>query len=273
MWHWEAERLPAPVRDAWDVVDEVWVTSRFAFDALVHDATKPLRIFPLPVITTDWTTSLRRADLGLPDGFLVLFCFDWLSVEERKNPVGLIQAYSRAFAPGDGAHLVIKTINGDRRGAQLEKLRLLADRPDITVLDGYLDWLETRALMELSDCYASLHRSEGFGLTLAEAMALGKPVVATGWSGNIDFMDASVAHLVPAELVPIPDTVPVYGGTGRWADPDLDAAARALRSVFDDAGEAAALGRRARSHIQSTRSLAAAATFLAGHVERLRAAA
>ncbi|HEY2427356.1 MAG TPA: hypothetical protein VGI06_00390, partial [Acidimicrobiales bacterium] len=81
MWHWEAERLPAPVRDAWDVVDEVWVTSRFAFDALVHDATKPLRIFPLPVITTDWTTSLRRADLGLPDGFLVLFCFDWLSVE------------------------------------------------------------------------------------------------------------------------------------------------------------------------------------------------
>jgi glycosyltransferase involved in cell wall biosynthesis len=272
IWHWEAERLPESMRSAWDVVDEVWATSQFTLDALAADASKPLRLFPLPVPVVDRPSALTRADLELPDGFLVLFCFDWLSVVERKNPLALIDAYCQAFSPADGAHLVLKSINGDLHAAALERLRLATDRPDVDVMDGYLSWWETRALMELADCYASLHRSEGFGLTMAEAMALGKPVVATGWSGNLDFMDDRVACLVPADLVPVPPDVPVYGGIGRWADPDIDAAARALRWVHDEPTAAAALGARARDHLVATRSPVQAGRFLAEQCERLRSA-
>jgi glycosyltransferase involved in cell wall biosynthesis len=273
LWHWEAERLPPSMTDAWDLVDEVWVTSRFVEDAVSSTATKPVRVIPLPIPCLQWQTALRREDIGMPAGFVVLLCFDWLSVAQRKNPEGVITAYSRAFRPEDGAHLIVKTINGRHRHAELARLQVSVDRPDITVIDGYLGWSETRALMELADCYISLHRSEGFGLTLAEAMALGKPVVATAWSGNLDFMTEDVACLVPAELVPIPADVPVYGSIGRWAEPDLDAAAHAMRRLFEDPAEARLLGSKARAHIEATRSTAEAARFLARHTERLRASA
>ncbi len=269
IWHWEAQRLPASLLSAWSLVDEVWATSRFTFDALAQDATRPLRLFPLPVHVPSWSTSLEREDVGLPEGYVVLFCFDWLSVVERKNPVGLIEAYSAAFASEDGAHLVIKTINGSQRLSQLERLRVNVDRPDVHVIDGAISPIELKAMIELSDCYVSLHRSEGFGLTMAEAMALGKPVVATAWSGNLDFMDSDVARLVPAELEPIPDDVPVYGGIGSWASPDLDAAGRAIRALFDDPAEARALGHRAREHLRATRSARRAGEWLADQLERL----
>jgi glycosyltransferase involved in cell wall biosynthesis len=273
LWHWEAERLPPSMIDAWDVVDEVWVTSRFVEEALSSTATKPVRVMPLPIPCLRWETALRREDIGMPAGFVVLFCFDWFSIGQRKNPEDLITAYSRAFRPEDGAHLMIKTVNGQHLHAELARLQLSVDRPDITIIDRYMGWAETRALMELADCYVSLHRSEGFGLTLAEAMAVGKPVVATAWSGNLDFMNEDVARLVPAELVPIPAEVPVYGGMGRWAQPDLDAAAHALRELFEDPAEAKLVGSKARAHIEATRSTEEAARFLAHHTERLRTSA
>jgi glycosyltransferase involved in cell wall biosynthesis len=125
-------------------------------------------------------------------------------------------------------------------------------------------------MLDHCDCYASLHRSEGFGLTMAEAMARGKPVVATGWSGNLDFMDERTAHLVPGTVVPVPADVPVYGGSGQWAEPDLAAAAVAIRQVYDDPAGAAALGRRARTHIERTLSPMESGRALARAAERLR---
>jgi len=270
IWHWEAEQLPESVTSSWEHLDEVWSTSQFAMDAFMRTATKPVQLFPLPVPVSLRTTTMTRQDVGLPDGFVVLFSFDWLSVVDRKNPKGLIEAYSRAFRVDDGAHLVIKTINAGFRRAEFEQLVYSINRPDIHIVDQYVGWHETRAMMELCDCYASLHRSEGFGLTMAEAMALAKPVVATGWSGNLDFMNDQVSRLVPVEIVPIPAHTPVYGGIGRWADPDLDAAAAALRWVFDEPSEARVMGRRARDHLLATRSPQAAGQFLLEHAERLR---
>ena len=128
---------------------------------------------------------------ALPDGFLFLFVFDFFSVLERKNPLGLIDAFARAFRAGEGPTLVIKTINGDRKLHDLEKLRAAAEgRQDILVIDDYYSAEEKNSLLGLCDCYVSLHRSEGLGLTMAEAMGLEKPVIATGYSGNLDFMTA-----------------------------------------------------------------------------------
>jgi glycosyltransferase involved in cell wall biosynthesis len=270
VWFWEAEKFPDHLLPAFDFVDEVWAPSRFIADSLERTgrgAVVPIRM-PVPVPT--WSTSLTRQDLGLPEGFLVLFTFDFASVLDRKNPLGLIEAYCRAFGPHDGASLVLKTVGGARHWELMELLRASIHRSDILVMDGIVRPHHVKAMMELSDCYASLHRSEGFGLGLAEAMALGKPVVATGWSGNMDFMDEENSYLVPADLVPIPDDVHVYGGLGRWAEPDLDAAAGALRSIHDDPSGAAALGGRARDHMARTRDPRVTGEELAACAERLR---
>ncbi len=270
IWFWEAERVPDTFRYAFELVDEVWAPSRFIAAALEQTGFGRVVPISMPVPVPDWSTSLTRRDLGLPPGFVVLFTFDFASVFERKNPLGLLDAYSRAFDPGDGAHLVLKSVGGDRHWEELELLRSTIDRPDVLVMDGAVPSHHVKAMMELSDCYASLHRSEGFGLGMAEAMALGKPVVATGWSANLEFMDQDTAYLVPAEAVPIPDDVAVYGGLGRWAEPDLDAAAEALRRIHDDPAGAATRGDRARAHMARTRSPQAVGEQLSVHAERLR---
>ena len=270
IWFWEAEQAPDAFRWAFELVDEVWAPSMFIAGALERTGFGRVVPMTMPVPVPAWNTSLTRRDLGLPEGFVVLFTFDFASVFERKNPLGLLDAYCRAFDPDDGAHLVLKSVGGDRHWQEMELLRSSIDRPDILVMDGAVPSHQVKAMMELCDCYASLHRSEGFGLGMAEAMALGKPVVATAWSANLEFMDEDTAFLVPAEAVPIPDEIAVYGGLGRWAEPDLDAAAVSLRRVHDDPAGAAARGERARDHMERTRNPVVLGERMAAHAERLR---
>jgi glycosyltransferase involved in cell wall biosynthesis len=273
VWFWETEVFPERYHSAFDRLDEVWAPSRFIAAALERCGRLPVRQLPLPVPVPSWTTSLTRRDLGLPEGFLVLYVFSWGSVAERKNPAAALTAFQRAFEPGDGAHLVLKSVGGDTSIGGIEALRLASDRTDVHFYDGPVRAHQLKAMVEHCDCYLSLHRSEGFGLTMAEAMALGRPVVATAWSGNLEFMDEDTAHLVPASLVPIPEHVPYYGGCGRWAEPDVEAAAGALRRVYEDPVGAAALGARARAHLERTRSLAATGWALEELAAALRARA
>src|SRR4029077_11730951 len=151
-----------------------------------------------------------------------------------KNPIGLINAYRDAFGPNDGANLVLKTFHADLWPAAAARVReAAADRDDIVFLDGFLSPLEMRALFQLIDCYVSLHRSEGLGLTLASAMAAGTPAIATGWSGNLEFMTADDSILLPYKLVEVGPEAAPYPANAWWADPDLDAAADAMRGLFD----------------------------------------
>ena len=205
-------------------------------------------------------TSLRRSDIGLPEEpFLFGFVFDYSSVLERKNPVGLVEAYCHAFGPDDGATLVLKTIHADLWPAAAARVReAAADRADIVFLDGFLSPLEMRAMFQLLDCYVSLHRSEGLGLTLASAMAAGTPAIATGWSGNLEFMSSDDSILCPYKLVEVgPDASP-YPANAWWADPDLDAASNAMREVFDRPDLAERLGARGRARFASNFRAAAA---------------
>ena len=141
-----------------------------------------------------------------------------------------------------------------------------AARPDIVLSDGYVEGDRLTALTALCDCYVSLHRSEGFGLTIAEAMAFGKPAIATGYCGNLAFMDAESSYLVPYELATLDEAVGPYPAGTEWADPDLDEAARLMRHVVEQPDEARERGRRGKAAVEERQSLERAAEFLGDRI-------
>jgi glycosyltransferase involved in cell wall biosynthesis len=190
------------------------------------------------------------------------------SIMARKNPLGLIRAYRRAFRADDRVGLAIKVSRGSFDPAGLAGLNEAAADAGVTVIDRVMSRQESYALLDCCDCYASLHRSEGFGLTLAEAMLLGKPVLATGYSGNLDFMTPANSLLVGYERVPIREDLPFYRRGAVWAEPSVGQAAEAMRWAYEHPAEARALGGRAREEARRVLSLDAAGRRMA---ERLRA--
>lgn len=271
IWFWEAEDFPKPFHGAFDYVDEVWVASDFMREAFLKVSPKPVFKFRLPVLTPKVDPSLSRADLNLPDRFVFLFSFDLLSVLERKNPLGLIKAFTTAFTDGEGPTLVIKTINGDKRPLEMEKLWYARrGRSDIILRDGYLTQVENSTLTALSDCYVSLHRSEGFGLTIAEAMALGKPAIATAYSGNLDFMTPENSYLCPARRCEVGPECEPYPADSYWSEPDVAAAADLLRYVYEHPEEARARGLRAAQDIKSLHAPAMAGAVIKDRIATIR---
>jgi glycosyltransferase involved in cell wall biosynthesis len=272
VWCWEASRLPDSFRPAFDLVDEVWVASDYVASIVADAAAKPVHVFPMPVQVAS-PPALPRAELGLPeDRFVFLLAFDFFSTVERKNPLGLIEAFNRAFQPDEGPLLVIKTINGRRQAGELKRLeRAASGRADVRLVDEYVSAEQMRALVASCDCYVSLHRSEGFGFPLAEAMAYARPVIATGYSGNLMFMDETNSYLVGFGLTPIPPGSANYPAGALWADPDLDEAAAAMRRVIDHPDEAAERGRRGRETILGRQSLDRLADFVATRVAAVEA--
>jgi glycosyltransferase involved in cell wall biosynthesis len=263
VWCWEASRFPDAFRPAFELVDEIWVASDYVAEIL-HDAgDKAVHVFPMPVEVAP-APDMTREQLGLPPGrFVFFFSFDFFSTLERKNPFGLIEAFKRAFEPGEGPVLVIKTINGKRQGTELKRLRAAAgEHPDIRVVDGYVSPEEMRGLVARSDAFVSLHRSEGFGFGMAEAMAQGKPVIATRYSGNLTFMDDENSYLVGFGLTPVPPGSANYPAGALWADPDLDEASAAMRLVVEHPDEAATRAARGREAISRNHSLDRTAEFM-----------
>jgi glycosyltransferase involved in cell wall biosynthesis len=240
-WFWELETAPPWFKDAYQYVDELWAPTKFIEEMLRREAPKRVEVrhVPLPLRKPRVVKDASRADLGLDDRFMFLFTFDFMSVMKRKNPLGLIQAFTRAFAPGEGPMLVLKSINGETRPEGFAELQsAIEGRDDIVIMNKYLDSHQSAALMNLCDCYVSLHRSEGLGLTIAEAMLLGKPVIATGYSGNLDFMTPETSYLVPWTRVNVGEGAEAYDALASWAEPDLDAAAAIMRRVFLNPDEA-----------------------------------
>jgi glycosyltransferase involved in cell wall biosynthesis len=271
MWFWEVSRFPDRWRSSFELLDELWAPSAHVADALAPLSPIPLTRMRVPVEMPP-IAPRSRAQLQLPDGFIFLFSFDYLSVFERKNPLALIDAFSLAFAPGEGPSLVLKCINSEHDEQNHARLIEAAGRrADIHVLDGYVSANDKNAIAATCDCYVSLHRSEGFGLTIAEAMYLGKPVIATGYSGNLDFMTPENSLAVDYRLVPIGYDAPPYPPDGEWAEPDIEQAAGMMRSMFDDPAAAGALGSRAAETIRSTHSAHAAGQMMKERLEELRA--
>lgn len=254
-WAWELEQLPEWMLPAFEWVDEVWCASRFVAAAVTAASRRPVQTIPYPFVLPEYPLDWTRATLGLPSGFLFLFMFDFLSILERKNPFAVVDAFERAFGGDHGKVLVLKSMNGSVRGTDLERLRLrIADLPNVVLIDGYFSVAQKNAALALCDCYVSLHRSEGTGITMAEAMALGKPVIATGYSGNLDFMSERNAYLVDYTLGSVPAGCDPYPRGSRWADPDVDHAAERLREVVEQPAEAARRGSQGRADILTRHS-------------------
>ena len=270
MWYWEVEAFPAEQHGGFAHVDEVWVATDFVRAAIEPTSPVPARTITPPLPQRGAAPTITRAELGLPERPIFLFSFDYLSTAERKNPEGLVYAFTSAFAPGDGPVLVIKSINADRRPGEAERLRLrAAAEADVVLLEEYLDASHCDALVALCDCYVSLHRSEGLGLTMAEAMAWGKPVIATNYGSNLQFMTDENSFLVPWRPTTIPAEAEPYPAGGVWADPDLDAAARLMRAVIDEPEIALARGARAAADIATMHSAAVAGQQIKARLDEI----
>ena len=208
--------------------------SRHAADAIEQACAVPVHVFSPPVPVLDDLAAIDRTGLGLSDDFTFLFCFDFASGFERKNPLGCrrslpprVRARRRA-APRDQERQ--RTGRARRMGAARRRRRWTA--PTSRSATATRAAGRQRALMRACDCYVSLHRAEGYGLTMAEAMAAGRPVIGTAYSGNLEFMTPENSMLVPYEMVHIPFGCYPYPPDASWAEPDLDAAADAMRRAW-----------------------------------------
>ena len=246
---WELERVPDHWLPIFEQVDEVWAPSEFVAKAIRKVTQKPVYRIPYGILTP--TVPLSRESFHLPDDtFLVLLAYDSNSYASRKNPDAAIRAFREAFGdkPGD-VRMVIKINNPKEE--DVAHIREVAGNPNSYILmTERLDRKQMNRLIQLCDVYISLHRSEGFGLVMAEAMNLGVPVVATNWSANTEFMPESAACMVGYDMVPVGDAYQ-FDNTGlTWADADVHQAAEYLKKLKDDTNYRKQMARAGQEYIR-----------------------
>ena len=269
-WFWEL----AAFREEWvpffNYVDEVWAASEFMRASYAAWSPVPVVRMPLPVVLPE-IPPLGRAHFRLPvRGSVFLYVFDVSSQMERKNPLGAIRAFRRAaFARGE-ATLVLKFTNAEYDRAAVRRLHDEAHDLDVVFLDGYMDRAELCALIDVADCYLSPHRSEGFGLTILEAMRLAKPVIATAYSGNMDFMTADNSYLLGYRLTTLTQDYGPYMRGAVWADPDLDEAARLMRHIVENAEDARSKAIRGKQDVQRERDPGTTGEIVRQRLEQIR---
>ncbi len=256
---WELEVYPSEWARNLEQFDEVWAVSNFIRQAISRAVTRPVFTFPSPV-GLRIGSPLGRRYFGIPESpFAFLFAFDLRSYAERKNPGAVLEAFRRMqrARPHQDVVLLLKVGGAAERPQAYEDFQRLvsttteAEAGRVVLLPSQMTDVEVKNLLWCSDCFVSLHRSEGFGRLLAEAMLLEKPVIATAYSGNLDFMTPDTACLVSCSMTFVgADSYP-FGEGQVWAEPDLDAAVSHMLHVLDDRPFARALGRRAGRYVRT----------------------
>lgn len=271
-WHWELPSWPVSLSGVNDLVDEIWVYTDFVRQAFAPHTGKPVLKMPLAV-ELPAHGGRNRAVLHLPkERFLFLLMFDGNSWLSRKNPIAAVRAFFKAFSGNNHVGLVIKTIslNKDSEGWREVEAEIAGDTR-VSVIDQTLDRSSLTQLMASCDAYVSLHRSEGFGRIIAEAMLLGIPTVTTNFSGNTEFCTAETSFLVNGPLIALKKDDYLFAEGQHWCDPDVDEAAHQMRRVFEDRAHASHLAAAARQNIQTNFSARAAGEAYRNRLRELRA--
>jgi len=250
-WAWELPEFPEAWTPAFEYYDEIWCPSDFVREAVAEKS-------PVPVLTMPHAVSFPepagdgRARFGLPkDRFLFLFLCDLNSYSARKNPQAVLRAFQLSGLAGRGAALVIKVHNVAGNETDFAALReAVAGLPDTRLIAETLSLPEVHLLEASCDAFVSLHRSEGFGLAVAESMLLGKPVIATDWSATSEFLSENNGCPVRCQIVPLERSYGPYGKGSLWAEPDAEHAAWNMRRLFADHALARRLGENARATIR-----------------------
>jgi glycosyltransferase involved in cell wall biosynthesis len=270
-WYWETEEFPAAWRDRFAYFDEIWVASEFCRAAIEKASDIPVAVVAPPVILESSGLSSPGSRPEKPEHFRFLTISDAESVPERKNPLGAVRAFSRAFAGDPSVSLAVKIANAGGVPGLVRTLETAAAGARVQIDTSPAGRGEIEQLLADCDAYVSLHRSEGFGIPIAEAMALGKPVVATAYSGPSDFLDETTGYPVEWTPVVLDRALDPYPAGTRWAEPDEAHAARRLAEVLGDRAESARRGEAARRRIEARYGLAATGRRIAERLDRLLA--
>ena len=262
-WAWELDAIPCEWVELTPLLDAIWAPTEFVAQAFRKRMPLPVHEV-LPGVELSAIETVTKSDLGIPEGnYVYLFMFDMCSQMIRKNPLAVIQAFRAAFKPAEKASLVIKVSRGRSHPEAFALLEQAAREAGVIVVDDVLPRARAYGFIQMCDCFVSLHRAEGFGLCLAEAMLMGKPVVATNYSGNLAFMHAGNSFLVDYTLTNIGTDNPIYKAGNHWAEPSIGHAASLMRYCFENRQEACALGAAAKLEVEEKLSLKAAGLRMA----------
>lgn len=233
-WFWELDKIPYKWKLYKNFIDEIWVNSEYTLNAF-KDISKNIVKIPFYVDLGSYTRYSKK-ELQLPDNkFIFIFTFDFSSYYHRKNPESIIDAFNLAFQESNEVFLLIKTINGEKNPKYFSRLKTIVSKyKNIDFRNKFLSRDKQISLILNSDCYVSLHRAEGLGLGMAEAMYLKKPVIATNYSGNLEFMNKSNSCLVKYKRIGISDEQYIYGNSQYWAEPDVSHASFFMKKIKED---------------------------------------
>lgn len=257
-WFWELPELPGDWRSARPFVHDFCASTHFVADAIRPlAADRPVHVVNYPLNDI----AARHGSGRAANPFTALVLFNIASNFARKNPCAAIRAFRLAFGDDPDAKLVVKYLNASAWPDAVKEMHAAADgAANIVMNDAVLDDAGINALYAESDVVVSLHRAEGLGLAIAEAMMRGIPVIATNWSGNADFFTAACGFPISYRLVPIEDPQANYAGKGvawndpadaRWAEPDVEEAAAALRALKSDPDLCRRLGAAGREQARA----------------------
>jgi glycosyltransferase involved in cell wall biosynthesis len=253
-WNWELPVLPPSWVPACNFVHEIWTPSQFGADLFRDWFAGPVRVIPYGVPETDMPQTEARERLGLPlDSFIFLMIYDSDSTNLRKNPEGVIAAFLDAFAETaeSAPLLIIKKYGHTAPSAEMGRLIDEAQsRLPLIVMSEFFDEDKMSSLQSACDCYVSLHRSECFGLNIAECMSAGRLAIVTDFSGNRDFTKSDNSILVPYSPRVLKPHDYYYGRGQWWAEPDHEAAVEAMRWAVSKPQEARKLAQKAKTDIR-----------------------
>lgn len=269
-WLWELEEFPESWKKSLDLVDEIWTPSEFASSCIRRVTDKPVLTIPY-CVTAPTEEQYNREYFDLPeDKFLFLVMYDTNSTMARKNPMGAIQAFQRAFSPEDRRVGLVLKMNNPRQ-EDLEELKAsFGAYQNVYYITEIMDKVVVNSLIRAVDVFVSLHRAEGFGLVMAEAMLNGTPCIATNWSSNTEFMNEEVACMVDYEFTILEQTSPPYEKGARWADANIETAASYMQKLVGEPEYYQMLSVKGKQYIEEKLGMEQAVTAIRNRVEEIK---